>query len=88
MSKISVKSKSSVNMSHVEYMHVHRRMYAIVHDGSFRVFLRTSPVQNDVYVEVTESAFNSYLNYEIDFSVMLSIFACLCMKYGSCPCPF
>lgn len=88
MSKIVVKSKRQINMSHSEYMQVHRRMFAIVHDDSFRIGLYVSLTQTDIYVEVTEPAFHAFLDYEMDFGTMLNIFATLCIKYGSFPCPF
>lgn len=88
MSKISIKSKQSVNMSHFEYMCLHRRMFAIVHDGTCRICLYTHDVKSDIYVDVTNEAFDSFLKYEMDFALMLNLFATLCIKYGTFPCPF
>lgn len=88
MSKTTVRSKQSINMSHIEYMQLHRRMYAVIHGIDCRICLYTSEAKSDVYIDVTKPAFDSFLNYEMDFSVMLSIFGALCIKYGSFPCPF
>lgn len=90
MSKITVKSKQQVNMSHIEYMQLHRRMFAVIHEDTCRICLYTSgsDVKSDIYVDVTNVAFNEFLNYELDFATMLNIFASLCIKYGSFPCPF
>lgn len=88
MSKITVNSKRRTNMTKIEYMQLHRRMFAIVHSDSYRICLYTSDVKSDIYVDVTNSAFDSFLNYEMEFSTMLNIFASLCIKYGSFPCPF
>lgn len=88
MAKLVTNSKQSVNMSHIEYMQLHRRMFAIVHLNTYRICLNTANNHNDIYVDVTESAFNSFLKYEMDYGVMLNIFASLCVKLGSFPCPF
>lgn len=88
MEKITVKSKQSINMSHIEYMQLHRRMFAIVHDDDCRICLYTSGSKSDVYIDVTKAAFNSFLSYEMDFAIMLNIFSALCMKLGTFPCPF
>lgn len=88
MSKITTTSKRSVNMSHIEYMQLHRRMFALSHNDVRRIYLYTSDTKTDIYVDVTNDAFNSFLDYEMDFPTMLNVFASLCIKYGSFPCPF
>lgn len=89
MSRITVKSKQAINMSCVEYLQLHRRMYAIVSNDCCRICLYTSDdVESNIYVDVTNEAFDSFLSYEMDFSMMLNIFASLCIKLGSLPLPF
>lgn len=88
MSKISVKSTQSINMSHAEYMMLHRRMFALIHQDTCRICLRSSMTSSDIYVDVTRPAFDSFLNYEMEFGTMLNIFSALCIKLGSFPCPF
>lgn len=77
-------------MSHVEYMILHRRMYAIADKDSFYICLshhNPFPEGEDfrVSIEVTRSAFNLFTNYEMDFNLLLSLFGALCIKYASIP---
>lgn len=89
MAKISFKSKQQTNMSHTEYMVLHRRMYALIKDGRCYIYLYTDyDINHDIFVDVTRDCFDEFLNYELDFNTMLSIFAALCIKVGTLPVPF
>lgn len=91
MSKLTVKSKQQINMSHSEYMSLHRRMYAIVHHDKCYICLNVFDqgyYDDELRVDVTRPTFDSFLTYEMDFNLMLNIFSTLCMKLAKAPCPF
>lgn len=89
MSKTNILKNRSLqqkNMECIPYMILHRRMYAVVDNGNCYICLTyLDDSTNRVSLPVTREAFNEYLSYEIDFKIMLDIFAALCMKFSYVP---
>lgn len=86
MSRIETKSLQLKNMNDCNYMLVHNRMYALSSDGSYRLCLTNTGAE--ISVIVTEDAFNSFIKYELSFSVMFMLYTTLCVKYGKVQIPF
>lgn len=89
--KIAVKSVRSINMANLCYMRLHRRMYVV--SGSHEcpsptIHLVLQDPETDVFVPITDSAYQEYLDYEMSFDSMLNLFSSLCFKYSFCSLSF
>lgn len=87
--KLVVDSVQKKHMNSFEYMVLHRRMYAIVKNDSWFIGLYYDGSSDQpVTIPVTRVAFDSFLSYEMDFRVMLSVFSSLMIKFAELPVPF
>lgn len=95
--KFSVPSVQSINMANLCYMKLHKRMCLMFSpDGDVTLHLviddnlafSSSDDKIDVFFDITLSAAKEFKDYEMPFDSMLSLFAALCLKYGSIQTPF
>lgn len=75
------KKKNSKDLS-LNYLAVHRRMYAETLSDSFQICLKCSNHEN-VSISVTSDVFVKFLKFELHFDDLLLIYTCLCVKLGS-----
>lgn len=86
MAKIETKSLQVKNMNDHNYMVLHKRMYTLSSDGSYKICLVNKDLE--IFMEVTEDTFHSFVKYELSFYIMLTIYTALCIKYGKIQIPF
>lgn len=87
MEKTKTNSLQVIHMNDHNYMLVHNRMYTLASGDSYSVGLFNNCSTN-VSIEVTEDVFNSFVNCELSFGVMLMLYTSLCVKYGKIQVPF
>lgn len=83
--KFSIQSLQVKNMNCAEYMLVHNRMYILSSSNdNFYICLHQDRV-DAVKIPITMNAFQEFISFEMEFGVMLNLFAALCMRAGSLP---
>lgn len=84
--KIKLRSVQSVNMSDLNYMRLHNRMYVVYDNLDIpHIHLRHSDSSINVSIPLTDIAASEFLSFEMSFNCMLNLFSSLCIKFGNIP---